>query len=314
MPAIKPKLIIARQPRFVFLPAARAQPPDIPRPTAYFRWKTVIDRVVAVLLLAPGLPLIALLTLLVRLTSRGPGIFRQVRVGRDGRNYMMYKIRTMRLDAEAASGPIWAGTAGDPRITPLGRVLRKFHLDELPQLLNVVKGEMSLVGPRPERPEFVRVLAESIPDYRHRLLVPPGITGLAQLNLPPDSDLNSVRRKLILDCEYINRAGPWLDARLVLCTFLRIFKLPERWLLPLFGLRRIVSLPVIFDGPGRLGDGNGNGNGNGAQHHFATPEEILLQAAAESVDGDGDGNGDGNGSGGPRHKDADDRAFPHKPR
>ena len=130
--------------------------------------------------------------LLVRLTSRGPGIYKQARVGKDGRKFMMYKIRTMRQDAEAASGPMWT-QAHDPRVTFLGRVLRKLHLDELPQLFNVLKGEMSLVGPRPERPEFVRVLAEAIPGYRNRLAVRPGVTGLAQVNLPPDTDIASVR-------------------------------------------------------------------------------------------------------------------------
>ena len=142
---------------------------------------------------------------------------------------MMYKIRSMRHDAEAASGPKWT-QASDPRVTGLGKLLRKLHLDELPQLFNVLKGEMAIAGPRPERPEFVRVLGEAIPGYRNRLAVLPGITGLAQVNLPPDSDLASVERKLVLDCEYIERAGLWLDLRLTLWTFLRIFKMPERWL------------------------------------------------------------------------------------
>ncbi len=255
---------------------------------ANFRRKAFFDRLCAGLLLAPGLPLIALLVLLTRLTSRGPGIYRQLRVGRDGRKFMMYKIRTMRHDAEARSGPVWAQTNRDPRITLLGRALRKFHLDELPQLLNVLKGEMSLVGPRPERPEFVHILAESIPDYRDRLVAPPGITGLAQLNLPPDSDLNSVRRKLVLDRQYVRRAGLWLDTRIILCTGLRISKFPERWLLPLFGLRRSVALPEIPDGGPSSGDGNGNGNGDrSSDRRSATPAYILQQAAAEPGDGDG---------------------------
>ena len=108
-----------------------------------------------------------------------------------------------------------------------GRLLRRFHLDELPQIINVLKGEMSFVGPRPESPEFVHVLAQSIPDYLKRLAALPGITGLAQLNLPPDTDLESVRRKLVLDLEYIDTAGPLLDARLFLATSLRLVKFPE---------------------------------------------------------------------------------------
>jgi lipopolysaccharide/colanic/teichoic acid biosynthesis glycosyltransferase len=117
----------------------------------YCRWKQGPDRVLAVLLLLPAMPLIALLILLVRLTSRGPGIYRQVRVGRNGKTFTMYKIRTMRHDAEARTGPTWA-TNNDPRLTGLGRFIRSVHLDELPQLINVLKGDMDLVGPRPERP------------------------------------------------------------------------------------------------------------------------------------------------------------------
>ena len=230
------------------------QAADIPCPP-YFRRKAVLDRVLAALLLVPGLPMIGLLILLVRLTSRGPGIYRQIRVGQGGRKFAMYKIRTMRHDAEAASGPMWTH-ARDPRITPMGRLLRRLHLDELPQLLNVLKGDMSLVGPRPERPEFVHVLAEAIPDYLNRLVVPPGVTGLAQLNLPPDSDLMSVRRKLVLDCEYIEQAGLLLDIRLLCCTSLRMLKLPERWMLPIFGLRRDVSFAAMREETSGNGDSN----------------------------------------------------------
>lgn len=294
MSVLKNKRIARRRRHSASASSRREQATDTLAPPVYFRWKAVLDRLWAVLLLAPGLPLIALLVLLTRLTSRGPGIYRQVRVGRNGRKFMMYKIRTMRHDAEAASGPVWAWTAHDPRITALGRVLRKFHLDELPQLLNVVKGEMSLVGPRPERPEFVHVLAESIPGYLDRLSVPPGVTGLAQLNFPPDSDLNSVRRKLALDCEYICQAGPWLDARLFLCTGLRLFKLPERGLLPILGLRRAVALPEIPDVGACVSGGNGNGNGNDSDHAPPTPANILHQAA-ESTDGGGDGRPDRQG-------------------
>ena len=269
---------------------AAAQPRQVPKtlsPPAYFRWKAVFDRVFAILLLIAGLPLIALLVVLVRLTSRGPGLYRQARVGRDGRPFEMFKIRTMRHNAESGTGPIWTQTVHDPRITPIGRILRKFHLDEVPQLLNVVKGEMSMIGPRPERPEFVRVLAESIPGYRNRLIVAPGVTGLAQLNLPPDSDLNSVRRKLALDCEYICQAGPWLDARLFLCTGLRMLKVSEGRLLHFFALHRAVILPKIPDVGACAG--GGNGNGNGSDHVSATPADILHQAAAESAGAGGDG-------------------------
>ena len=115
--------------------------------------------------------------------------------------------------------------------------LRKLHLDELPQLINVVKKEMSLIGPRPERPEIVAVLAEEIPDYTDRLVVLPGVTGLAQINLPPDSTLDDVRRKLVLDMKYIKQAGPWLDARILMSTFARLLGLPGERAMTLFGLR-----------------------------------------------------------------------------
>jgi len=209
------------------------------RPTSWFRRKRAIDCVLAALLLIPALPVIGLLVLLVRLTSRGPGVYRQTRVGQFGRIFTMYKIRSMVCDAETSTGAVWA-RAVDPRVTPLGRMLRRLHLDELPQLFNVLAGEMSLVGPRPERPEFVQMLANRIPGYVDRLAVPPGITGLAQVNLPPDTDLDSVRRKLYLDLEYICLGGAWLDLRLLVGTALRVAKVYEPLLLRLLGLKREV--------------------------------------------------------------------------
>jgi lipopolysaccharide/colanic/teichoic acid biosynthesis glycosyltransferase len=194
-------------------------------PPRYFRFKPYCERLLALLLLAPGLPLIGILALLVRWTSPGgPAIFRQERVGRDGKVFTMFKIRSMVVNAESRTGPVWS-TAGDPRITPLGYWLRKLHLDELPQLFNVLRGEMSLVGPRPERPEIADILAERIPGYGRRLAVLPGITGLAQINLPPDTDLDSVRHKLVLDLEYAHAASFLLDLRILLCTALRLLGL-----------------------------------------------------------------------------------------
>lgn len=207
-------------------------------PAPYCRWKRALDLLIAVLVLVPCLPLLLLL-------AWRPGIFRQVRVGKDGRRFIMYKIRTMRDDAEAATGAVWA-KKHDPRVGRFGRILRRAHLDELPQLLNVLRGEMSLVGPRPERPEFVRVLAKNIPGYRRRLAVFPGITGLAQVNLPPDSNLDSVRRKLSLDLEYIERAGLVLDLRLLFCTFLRLLWIPG---VRVLGLHREVILPAAPSPP-----------------------------------------------------------------
>jgi len=210
----------------------------------FFRTKEVLDRLLGLVLLVPALPIIAILVVAIRLTSRGPGVYRQVREGKHGRIFTMYKLRSMRIDAEAKSGPTWSASGADPRVTWLGLWLRRLHLDELPQLWNVVRGEMALVGPRPERPEFVKILAEQIPGYKDRLAVLPGITGLAQINLPPDSDLDSVRRKLIVDVDYIESAGFWLDVRILFCTLLRMFWIKGPAVTRLLGLERVVILPA----------------------------------------------------------------------
>ena len=210
----------------------------------FFRTKEVLDRLLGLLLLVPALPIIAILVVAIRLTSRGPGVYRQVREGKHGRIFTMYKLRSMRIDAEAKSGPTWSASGADPRVTLLGFWLRRLHLDELPQLWNVVRGEMALVGPRPERPEFVKILAEQIPGYKDRLAVLPGITGLAQINLPPDSDLDSVRRKLIVDVDYIESAGFWLDVRILFCTLLRMFWIKGPAVTRMLGLERVVILPA----------------------------------------------------------------------
>jgi len=179
------------------------------------------ERVVGLVLLLIALPVIGFCVLLVRLTSTGPGLYWQRRVGRLRRPFNMVKIRTMRIDAERRTGPQWT-RVNDPRITKLGRLLRASHMDELPQLWNVACGHMALMGPRPERPELVRLLAEHIPGYLDRLSVQPGINGLAQINLPPDTDLESVRQKLILDLEYIATATLWMDIKIVCWSALRL--------------------------------------------------------------------------------------------
>jgi lipopolysaccharide/colanic/teichoic acid biosynthesis glycosyltransferase len=213
-------------------------------PNAYFRWKGALDRIIALVLLVFAAPLIGLLVICIRLSSRGPGIYSQARVGRNGRIFTMFKLRSMRIDAEAATGPVWASVSDDPRVTRLGYWLRRLHLDELPQFFNVLRGDMSLVGPRPERPEFVRVLGEQVPGYLDRLQVAPGITGLAQVNLPPDTDLESVRRKIQLDRAYLKEATFSLDTRLILCTALRIFGFSDKGAASVLGLVRHVDRGV----------------------------------------------------------------------
>jgi lipopolysaccharide/colanic/teichoic acid biosynthesis glycosyltransferase len=181
------------------------------------RFKRACDLGIGLGLSLVVLPVILTLWALVRATSSGPGFYSQLRVGRGGRAYRIYKIRTMTHNCEVGSGAKWA-TKGDSRVTPLGRVLRKLHLDELPQLWNVLRGDMSLVGPRPERPEFVVPLSAEVDGYLERLRVRPGVTGLAQIQLPADSDLDSVRTKLVLDRYYVENASFWLDIRLMLGT------------------------------------------------------------------------------------------------
>ena len=188
--------------------------------------KQLCERLLAFVLLAACSPLLLVLMLAVRLTSPGPALLRQQRVGLRGKPFLMYKLRSMVANAESASGAVWAAE-NDPRVTPLGRVLRQLHLDELPQLANIVAGDMSFVGPRPERPMFVEQLSAEIPGYVHRLAVRPGVTGLAQVNLSPDQTMDCVRRKLELDLHYVFLGGWDVDLRIVVCTLLKIVGIPR---------------------------------------------------------------------------------------
>jgi lipopolysaccharide/colanic/teichoic acid biosynthesis glycosyltransferase len=187
--------------------------------------KTALDLGLSAVLLLACAPVILLAAIAVRVTTPGPAFYTQTRVGKGGRLFRIYKLRTMYHNAEKVSGVRWS-TPGDSRITRLGQFLRRTHIDELPQLLNVLRLEMSLVGPRPERPEFIPVLEEKIPNYRARLQVRPGVTGLAQLRLPADTDIPGVHRKLTYDLHYIRVIGPWLDLRLVTCTVLKMTGIP----------------------------------------------------------------------------------------
>jgi lipopolysaccharide/colanic/teichoic acid biosynthesis glycosyltransferase len=193
--------------------------------TGYMSFKPLIDVVLAALMLLCSAPCILVAMLLARLTSKGPAIYAQNRLGRGGRPIRIYKIRTMYHDSERETGPVWS-RPGDPRVTPLGRFLRWAHLDELPQLVNILRGEMSLVGPRPERPELAASIERALPAYPRRLSVRPGLTGLAQVLQSPDSDLSSVRRKLDLDLYYIERMSLWLDLRVLLGTVLKCSSVP----------------------------------------------------------------------------------------
>lgn len=155
-------------------------------------------------------PVMVAAAILVKVTSPGPVLYKQQRVGLNGKVFTIYKFRSMRADAEAKTGAVWA-QRNDPRITPLGRFLRKSRIDELPQLFNVLRGEMSIVGPRPERPEFVATLSEQIPFYRQRHVVRPGITGWAQINHKYGDTVEDTVKKLEYDLYYIKSLSPALD-------------------------------------------------------------------------------------------------------
>ena len=204
------------------------------------RYVDIVVSVIALIFFAALLPLIALA---IKIDSRGPIFFLQSRIGVDrrqrrkspcatsperrrvlypGKPFRIYKLRTMRVDAEA-SGPQWA-TENDSRITRVGRVLRKTRLDEFPQFMNVLRGEMSVIGPRPERLCFIRQLEHDIPLYHDRLMVLPGITGLAQVINGYDTDVNSVRRKVALDKQYIGNIGWRTDLRILMITVRTVLK------------------------------------------------------------------------------------------
>ena len=179
--------------------------------------KRFMDLVLSVLLFVTGLPFYIIFGLLIKLDSKGPVLFKQIRAGLQNSSFLLYKFRSMSLHAEDETGPVWTAQ-DDPRITKVGQFLRRFRFDEFPQLLNVLKGEMSLVGPRPERPFFVEKLKQEYPFYMRRLKVRPGITGWAQIKHPYDEHLEDVREKLRYDFYYIENVGLWLDLKIIIRT------------------------------------------------------------------------------------------------
>jgi exopolysaccharide biosynthesis polyprenyl glycosylphosphotransferase len=178
--------------------------------------KDSLDRVIAGTLLILSLPLVAVISLLIKLDSRGPVLYRQERIGESGNLFTLLKFRTMRLDAETGTGPVFA-RENDPRCTRFGRYLRRYNLDELPQLVNVLKGEMAMVGPRPERPFFVNKFKTEIPGYLRRHVVKPGMTGWAQVHgFRGDT---SVQDRVVYDIYYIENWSLWMDLGILLRTF-----------------------------------------------------------------------------------------------
>jgi sugar transferase (PEP-CTERM system associated) len=179
--------------------------------------KRSVDLVLSVIGLALSLPLVALIALAIKLDSRGPVLFRQERVGQNGRIFVLNKFRSMRADAEDTSGPVWA-IPGDPRITRVGKWLRRTRLDELPQFLNVLVGDMSFIGPRPERPEFVRLLQRQLPFYVGRHSLRPGITGWAQVRHQYAASVEDSLEKLKYDLYYVKNLSPLLDLLILLSS------------------------------------------------------------------------------------------------
>lgn len=204
----------------------------------YATLKPTFELIASAVLVVAFFPLMAAAWLAIRLTSPGPGVYAQTRAGRGGRAFRIFKIRSMHHSKATAADFAWA-TAGDARITRVGKVLRALHLDELPQLFNVLRGEMSLVGPRPERPEVIagKGLADDVPGYALRTLVRPGVTGLAQIQLPADSDVTSVRHKVYYDLYYLAHQSVWLDLRIAAGTLLKCFVGPDT-------LRKFLFLPT----------------------------------------------------------------------
>ena len=207
------------------------EPPPIEEHLAR-RLLNIFVATIGVILAAPIMLVVAIL---VKLTSKGPVIYTQTRVGLDkrapnpdsfnhrrskdlgGKPFEIYKFRTMTVDAEQQSGAVWA-TPSDPRLTPIGGFLRKYRLDEIPQLFNVIKGDMNVVGPRPERPQLFEGLKESVENYHHRQRGKPGITGLAQVSQNYDACLDDVRRKVQFDLEYLRRRSLAHDIKIMVKT------------------------------------------------------------------------------------------------
>jgi len=181
--------------------------------------KRISDVTISLMILIVSLPLNILVSILIKLDSPGPVLFKQDRMGMGNKEFRIYKFRSMFKDAEKHTGPIWS-RKDDPRVTRVGRIIRKLRIDEIPQFYNVLKGEMSLVGPRPERPYFVDMLAEQLPYYRRRLKVRPGITGWAQVKHKYDESIEDVKVKLRYDLFYIENMSFRMDIKILARTIL----------------------------------------------------------------------------------------------
>ncbi|MCK4625590.1 MAG: sugar transferase [Phycisphaerae bacterium] len=179
--------------------------------------KEVVDIILGTIALMLTLPILAVCAIVIKVSSKGPVFYTQIRLGKDGKPFWMYKMRTMHVDAESTTGAVWA-QSNDPRVIRSCQWMRRSHMDELPQILNVIKGEMSLVGPRPERPEILDELEKVYPDVRKRLSVRPGITGLAQISNGYDTSVKAFKCKLEADLEYIEHRKWSKELRIMAAT------------------------------------------------------------------------------------------------
>jgi exopolysaccharide biosynthesis polyprenyl glycosylphosphotransferase len=179
--------------------------------------KRLMDLGISLLFLILTSPIMLIVSIAIKLDSKGPVFYKQERSGLNGKVFNILKFRSMIKDAEKKSGPVWS-TKDDPRITRVGRIIRKLRLDEIPQVINVLKGEMSFVGPRPERPYFVEKLSEEIPLYKRRLRVRPGITGWAQVKHKYDETIEDVKTKLRYDLFYIENMSLRMDLKIIFRT------------------------------------------------------------------------------------------------
>ena len=179
--------------------------------------KRAMDIVISSAILILLSPIWVLSALMIKLDSRGPVFYRQRRIGFNGRPFTMYKFRSMLHNAEKTTGPVWA-KRNDPRITRVGRFVRKLGIDEIPNLFNVLRGDMSLIGPRPERPYFVNQFRHRIQYYSNRLEMRPGITGLAQVYHKYDESIEDVKQKLEFDLSYIRNYSIWTDIKVIFMT------------------------------------------------------------------------------------------------
>ena len=184
----------------------------------YHATKRLLDMIAGILGLVLLSPLFLATAILIKLTSKGPVIYKQIRVGKGGKAFWIYKFRTMHVDAEKETGPVWAAE-NDDRYIPCAKFLRKAHIDEIPQFYNILRGEMSLIGPRPERPIFVEQFTEEINSYERRLEVKPGLTGLAQVWHRYDETIEDVKKKLRYDLLYIKKVCLLTDIRIFFRTF-----------------------------------------------------------------------------------------------